>query len=298
MFPGHHGPVIHAGEHGQRPVMRAKTRPRCFRLIGTAEKLGRSLTRAAEWVSDGVARIQHDQQQVLGHGALSTHVAVAGAVEVAALAVDLVANPAVAPVVAIGAHAVTLGLATDAAMRVAKRRGADPARARAVLALSIAHAERRKLCSSYEAHAWRIVCRLPRPVSNDMDGQTTAHSLARDGARAVMFAALSRALPKSAVKRVPWAPGLVRLAMLPSTLFTGARLVAAVEEHAEMLCGAQRVRRGMNRGATPASAATTVDPLFTIAATPGVMRPRAPSAIAAAFGAITSPRPLRTLAIA
>ncbi len=278
--------------------MRATTRPRRFRFLDTAGRLGRSLTRAAEWVSDGAARIQHDQRQVLGNGALSTHVAVAGAVEVAALAVDLVANPAVAPVVAIGAHAVTLGLATDAAMRVAKRRGADPARARAVLALSIAHAERRKLCSSYEAQAWRIVCRLPRPVSNDMDGQTSAHSLARDGARAVVVAALSRALPRSAVERVPWAPALVRLAMLPSTLFMGARLVAAVEEHAEMLFGAQRVRRGMNRGATPASAATTVDPLFTIAATPGVMRPRAPSPIAAAFGAIARPRPLRTLAIA
>jgi hypothetical protein len=298
MFPGHHGPVIHVGEHRQRPAMRATHPPRRLRLLRVAETLGRSLTRAGEWVCDGVARIQHDQAKVLGDRALSTHVAVAGAVEVAALAVDLVANPVVAPVVAIGAHAVTLGLATDAAMRVARRRGADRARARAVLALSIAHAEQRNLCSSYEAHAWRIVCRLPRPVRNDVDGHDAASSLACDGARALVFAALSRALPESAVKRVPWAPALVRLAMLPGTLFAGARLVAAVEEHAEMLCGAQRVRRGMNRGATPASAARTVDPLFTMAATPGVMRPRAPSPIAAALGAITRPSPLRTLAIA
>lgn len=271
----------------------AKT-PRRLRLVA----LRRSLVRAAEWVSDGVARIQYEQAQVLGHGGLSPHVAVAGVVEVAALAVNLVANPVAAPVVAMGAQAVTLGLATDAAMRVARRTGADEARARAVLALSIAHAEQSKLCSSYEASAWRIVCRLPRPARIDVDGPRQARSLARDGARAVLFAALSRALPKSAVKRVPWAPAAVRLAMLPGSLFAGARLVAAVEGHAEMLCGAQRTRRGVNRGATPASAARTVDPLFTIAATPGVIRPRAPSAIAAALGAMTRPRPLRTLAIA
>lgn len=278
--------------------MRAKTRPRRFRLLGAAETLGRSLTRAAEWVCDGVARIQHDQARVLGDGGLSTHVALAGAVEVAALAVDLVANPVVAPAVAIGAQAVTLGIATDAAMRAARRHGADAPRARAVLALAIAHAEQRRLCSGYEAQAWRIVCRLPRPVGNDTVGRTTTHSLVRDGARAVLFAALSRALPRGALKRAPWAPAVVRLAMLPGSVFAGARLVAAVEGHAEMLCGAQRVRRGLNRGATPARAARTVEPLFTIAATPGVMRPSAPSPIAAAFGAITRPRPRRTLAIA
>ncbi len=294
LFPSHHGPVIHPGEYRQRPPMGARTPSGRFRFVA----LRRSLVRAAEWVADGVARVRHDQAQVLGDRGLSPHVAAAGAVEVAALAVDLVANPAVAPVVALGAQAVTLGLATDAAMRAARRRGADEARARAVLALAIAHAEQSKLCSSYEASAWRIVCRLPRPVRNDVDDRGGARSLARDGARAVMFAALSRALPKSAVKRAPWAPAALRLAMLPGNLFAGARLVAAVEEHAEMLCGAQRVRRDVNRGATPASAASTVEPLLTTAATPGVIRPRAPSAIAAALGAITRPRPLRTVAIA
>jgi len=288
-------------------AMPAKSRsPRRAPLLGAAESLGRSICRAAEWVSDGVSRIGYDHSKVLAELApgLTPHMALAGAVEVAALALDLTtANALTAPVVALGAQALTMGLATDAAMRVARRHGADRARARAVLALSIAHAERRQLCASYEAHAWRVACRLPRAVGEGGDACNLAQAMVKDGARAALFAALAKALSKSAMKRAPWVPVVIRLARLPETLMSGVRLVAAVEEHAELLCGAQRVRRAvprrdMNRGATPARAARTVEPLFTIAATPGVMRPSAPSPIAAAFGAITRPRPRRTLAIA
>jgi hypothetical protein len=291
-------------------AMPAKSRsPRRAPLLGVAESLGRSICRAAEWVSDGAARIGYDRSRgmaVLAELApgLTPHMALAGAVEVAALALDLTTASAVAaPVVAIGTQAITMGLATDAAMRVARRHGADRARARAVLALSIAHAERRQLCSSYEAHAWRVACRLPRSVDEAGDGRSMARAVVKDSARAVLFAALVKALPKSAMKRAPWVPVVIRLARLPETLMSGVRLVAAVEQHAELLCGAQRGRRAVprrdvNRGATPARAARTVEPLFTIAATPGVMRPSAPSPIAAAFGAITRARPRRTLAIA
>jgi hypothetical protein len=284
-----------------------RRRPRPSRLLGAAESLGRCLGRAAEWVSDGVSRVGHDHAKVLKDLApgLTPHVALAGVVEVAALALDLTAaGPVAAPLVAVGARALTMGLATRAALGAARRRGADRARARAVLALSIAHAERHHLCSSYEAYAWRIACRLPRAVGERGDAGTAARALAKDGARAALFAALVRALPKSAMKRAPWVPVVIRLARLPETLMSGVRLVAAVEGHAERLCGAQRPgrapagRRDVNRGATPARAARTVEPLFTIAATPGVMRPSAPSPIAAAFGAITRPRPRRTLAIA
>ena len=128
--------------------------------------------------------------------------------------------------------------------------------------------------------------------------------MARDGTKAVLHAAMGRAVPKAVLQRLRWAPAMYRLARLPGSLFAGARLVAAVEAHAELLCGAPanlqrlRLRRDANRGATPASAARTVEPLFTTAASPGVMRPSAPSPIATALGAITRPRPRRTLAIA
>jgi hypothetical protein len=284
--------------------MRRTTRdPRRHRLLGGAEAVGRSLYRAAEWVSDGVARIRHEHAQVLEQAApgLSTHVALAGAVEMASLAVDLTANPVAATVAALGTQALTFGIATRAAMRVAQRQGVDPERARTVLALAIAHAERRELCSTYEAQAWRIACRLPWS-SGGTDPGGAARALARDGTKAVMIAALVRTVPKGVLKRLRWAPAAFRIARLPRTLFAGARLVAAVEGHAELLCGApanaQRVRLGLNKGATPARAATTVEPLFTTAARPGVMRPSAPRAIATALGAITRPSPRRTLAIA
>jgi hypothetical protein len=269
-------------------------------LLCGSDAVGRSLTRAFEWASDGVARLRFEHGPLLAEAApgLTAHVALAGAVEMASLAVDLTANPAAAMAASLGRQALTLGIATRAAMRVAKRQG-DPERARTVLALAITHAERRELCSSYEAHAWRIACRLPSPAGNDSGA---LRALARDGTKAVLHAAMSRAVPKAVLKRLHWAPAMVRLVRLPGTLFAGARLVAAVEAHAELLCGApanvQRVRRDVNSGATPASAASTVEPLFTTAASPGVMRPSAPSPIATALGAITRPRPRRTLAIA
>jgi hypothetical protein len=219
----------------------------------------------------------------------------------ASLAVDLTANPATATVAALGSQALTFGIATSAAMRVARRQGVDRERARTVLALAIAHAERRELCSTYEAQAWRIACQLPWSVEGT-GGRSAARELAVDGTKAVVMAALVRAVPKGVLKRMRWAPAAVRIARLPSTLFAGARLVAAVEGHAQLLCGApanvQGMRRGMNSGATPASAASTVEPLFTTAARPGVMSPSAPRLIATALGAITRPSPRRTLAIA
>ncbi len=285
--------------------MRRTTRdPRRHRLLGGADAVGRSLYRAAEWLSDGVARLRHDHAQLLEQAApgLTPHVALAGAIEMASLAVDLTTNPAAATVAALGTQALTFGLATSAAMRVARRQGVDPHRARTVLALAIAHAERRELCSTYEAQVWRIACRLPWSSADGTVTTGAARALARDGARAVATAALLRTMPKAVLKRMQWAPAVVRIARLPRTLFAGARLVAAVERQATLLCGApanlQSVRRDLNRGATPASAARTVDPLFTTAATPGVMRPSAPRAMATALGAITRPSPRRTLAIA
>jgi hypothetical protein len=286
--------------------MRRTTRDlRRPRFLGAADMVGRSFLRAAEWVSDGVARLRHDQAEVLEQAApgLSPHVALAGAVEMASLALDLTANPVTSTVVALGSQALTLGIATDAAMRVARRRGVDPERARAVLALAIAHAERRELCAAYEAQAWRMACRLPCSSGDGVDTRGAARAFVREGTKAVMIAAVIRAAPKSALKRLRWAPGIFRIARMPKTLFAGARLVAAVEGHAELLCDApanvvQRTRRGLSSGAIPASAASTVDPLLTTAARPGVMRPSAPRLIAMAFGAITRPSPRRTLAIA
>ncbi len=282
--------------------MASRTRaPRRPVLLCGSDAVGRSLTRAFEWASDGIARLRFEHGPLLAEAApgLTAHVALAGAVEMASLAVDLTANPAAATVASLARDALTLGIATRAAMRVAKRQGVDPERARTVLALAITHAERRELCSSYEARAWRIASRLPSPDAND---SSAIRALARDGTKAVLQAAMSRAVPKAVLQRLRWAPAMVRLARLPGTLFAGARLVAAVEAHAELLCGApanlQRVRRDVNSGATPASAARTVEPLFTTAASPGVMRPSAPSPIATALGAITRPRPRRTLAIA
>ncbi len=288
--------------------MRRTTRdPRRYRLLGGADAVGRSLVRGAEWVSDGVARLRHDHAGVLGQAApgLTPHVALAGAVAMASLAIVLTANPAAATVAALGTQALTFGIATSAAMRVARRQGVDRERARTVLALAIAHAERRELCSTYEAEAWRIACRLPWSSAGGAAGtkrSSVARALARDGAKAVVIAALVRTVPKGVLKRMRWAPAALRIARLPGTLFAGARLVAAVEGHALLLCGApanlQGVRRGLNSGATPARAASTVDPLFTTAASPGVMRPSAPRVIATALGAITRPSPRRTLAIA
>jgi hypothetical protein len=285
--------------------MRRTTRdPRRYRLLGGADAVGRSLFCAAEWVSDGVARLRHEHAQVVQELApgLSTHVALAGAVEMASLAVDLTANPVASTLVGLGSQALTLGIATDAAMRVARRQGVDRERARAVLALAIEHAERRELCATYEAEAWRMACQLPSSPADRRTPGSAARALLRDGTRAVVLAAIIRAVPKSALERVRWAPAIFRMARLPKTLFTGARLVAAVEAHARLLCGApanvQSERRGPSRGATPARAASTVEPLFTMAARPGVIRPRAPSPIATALGAITRARPRRTLAIA
>lgn len=304
MFQGHHDGAIHAGEYASVGMRRTTRDPRRYRLLGGADAVGRSLVRAAEWVSDGVARLRHDHAEVLEQAApgLTPHVALAGAVEMASLAIDLTANPAAATVAALGTQALTFGIATSAAMRVARRQGVDRERARTVLALAIAHAERRELCSTYEAQAWRIACQLPWSSADGARGRSAARALGRDGAKAVVMAALVRTVPKGVLKRMRWAPAVLRIARLPGTLFAGARLVAAVEGHALLLCGApanlQGVRRGLNSGATPASAASTVDPLFTTAASPGVMRPSAPRVIATALGAITRPSPRRTLAIA
>jgi hypothetical protein len=252
-----------------------------------------------------MSRLAHDHAPSLGPDVVSPHVALAGAVEIASLALDLTASPVAAPMVSVGAQALTLGIATHAAMRAARRLGADEARARVVLDLAIQHAERRSLCSPYEAKAWRIVCRLPRARHED-DTNGLAQALVRDGSKALAFAALAKAVPKSVMKRAPWAPMVFRIARLPATAFVGARLVAAVQGHAEMLCRSTtppqrvrvRARLGLSKGAMPARAARTVEPLLTIAAAPGVSRPSAPSPIAAALGAITRPRPRRTLAIA
>jgi hypothetical protein len=285
-------------------MRRANRDPRRYRLLGGADAVGRSLYRAAEWVSDGVDRLRREHAEILQGVApgLSTHVALAGAVEMASLAVDLTANPVAATVVALGSQALTFGIATDAAMRVARRQGVDGERARTVLALAIEHAERRALCATYEADAWRMACGLPRAPAEPGTPTRAVCSLVRDGTRAVVLAAIVRAVPKSAIEHVRWAPAVFRIARLPKTLFAGARLVAAVEGHARLLCGPpanlQNEGRGRSSGATPARAASTVDPLFTIAARPGVIRPRAPSPIAMAFGAMTRPRPRRTLAIA
>jgi hypothetical protein len=251
-------------------MRRTTPNARRTRLLGAAEKVGRSLVRAAEWASDGVARLRYHH----AHVGLSTHTALAGAVEVASLAIDLTASPAAAAVVALGSQALTLGIATDAAMRVTRRWGVDRERARAVLVLAIAHAEQRDLCTAYEAQAWRMACRLPSSTIGGADTAGAASALVRDGTRAVVIAALIRAVPKGALARVRWVPAFFRIAALPETLFAGARLVAAVEGHAELLCGegatlsVRRARRGMNRG------------------------------VPIAIGAMTRPSPRRTLAVA
>lgn len=197
-----------------------------------AERVGRSLCRAAEWVADGFARWKTQHAPLVAQG-MSPHVALAGAVGAATVALDVAAGPLAAPIVGTMGCAATLGIATLAVARVTARRRLSRERHRAVLAAVILHAERRTLCPSYAAEAWRIASGVPRVRGDRM----VAVALARKGAVAVSAIALARTVMKGVLKRAPWISVALRIAQLPEAVLSSARLVAAVEAHAELLSG-------------------------------------------------------------
>jgi hypothetical protein len=280
------------------------------RFSRSALTIGRSVCRAAEWVSDGVAKWKHDHAPLIRAAqspeGVPVHVAAAGVVGVVSLALDVATGP-VGPVVALGGEAATLCIATHAVSSIARERGFSNDEERTMLASAITHVESNALCSTYAAEAWRTICRIqtaPRdacPERSRRDrARRAARALLRDGARAIAAAAVAAALVKIGLKKAPWVGTAIRLSRLPYSALEGARLVSAVKSHAEQVASRQRSRVPVrpNKGATPASAASTVEPLLMTAATPGVIRPSAPSPIATAFGTTTSPSPRRTLAIA
>lgn len=267
-----------------------------MRVARINRRLGWALTRAVEWVEDEVSRL-HYEGAAGGDARVSRHALAAGALGAAAIVADVAAGPAVGPAIALACELATVGLATHAVHQVARRHGAGRERVAPLVRDAIAHAERERLCPSHVATVWRIVCRVDR---DPLRVRAAARSLLlhRAGDLATGVAA------KLALRRAPWVPWVgaaLRLARLPQAAFAGARLVATVEAHAERSCALDEARLGLLRvisGATPASAASTVEPLFTAAASPGVMRPNAPSRMATAFGAMTSPSPRLTFAIA
>jgi hypothetical protein len=169
--------------------MRA-TRPQSLRPPSI--HLGRALTRAAEWVEDEVARLRHEGSASGEGPRVTTHTALAGALGAVAVIADVAAGPAFGPIVAIASQAAMCGLATHAAIRVARRRGITGERARPILSEGIAHAEREQLCTPYMAEAWRIVCRVDGWGDHGARRRAAARMFVRAGAGAAMLAAATR----------------------------------------------------------------------------------------------------------
>jgi hypothetical protein len=203
--------------------------------------------------------------QAAREGGVTGHVALAGAVGAASVALDVAAGP-LGPVLALGSEAAALGIATHAIAKVVRHHGLDDAGYRRVLAATITHAETNAYCASYSADAWRLACGVGRPHGGRRS--EVVRALLRDGTKAVATGALAAAIAKVGLrvglKKMPWVGAALRVTKLPYTALEGARLVSCVETHARLLC-APPLRRLAQQ--PMAAAANDVD-ASSVAATP------------------------------
>lgn len=201
-------------------------------LAWASEQVGRVVrapaTRAAlAWTSRQVGRVRARA------GGRGTHALAAGGVRAAATALELATGPIGGAVVAAGAEAAVLAIATDAVRRTLAER-APQADRRAVLAVVIAELAREELCEAHVADAWRVACGLGEPRRA---GAALAIGLRRAAIGAVGSRVTTAALRRAGLRRLLWIGTAVSVARLPGELRRAAELVRRAEQRARAFAG-------------------------------------------------------------
>lgn len=214
----------------------------------TAEQVGRARESAAAqaagvWAAEQARRVRGSAagawtaeraRRVRGRvGARAGHVLAAGGVRAAATALELATGPIGGALVAAGAEAAVLAIATDAVRRALAGRESEVDRG-AVLAVVIAELTRTELCEAHVADGWRLACGLGSPGR----GRAALGALLR---RATLAALGSRvtgaALRRAGWRRLLWIGPALTLVRLPGQVRRACELVRRADLRARAIAG-------------------------------------------------------------
>ncbi|MBZ5710611.1 hypothetical protein [Nannocystis pusilla] len=174
----------------------------------------------------------------------STHVLAAGGVRAAATALELATGPIGGTLVAAGAEAAVLAIATDAVRRTLAG-SATESELRAVLPAVIAALTRARLCEAHVAEGWRVACGIE-------DAGRGGQALVVGLRRATVAVAASRvavaAVRKAGFKKWLWVGSVVTVARLPAEVRRACELVRRAEHEALVLAGRVSARKDDDRG--------------------------------------------------
>ncbi|WP_434417993.1 hypothetical protein [Nannocystis pusilla] len=194
----------------------------------TAEQARRVRESAARaWTA---ARVGQVRDRI---GARAGHVLAAGGVRAAATALELTVGPIGGALVAAGAEATVLAIATDAVRRALAGRAAEVDRG-AVLAVVIAELTRTKLCERHVADGWRLACGLG---SRGRGGAVLGALLRRAAFAALGSRVTGAALRRAGWKRLLWLGPALTLARLPGEVRRACELVRRADLRARALVG-------------------------------------------------------------
>lgn len=189
---------------------------------------------AGAWAAERARRVR------AGAGARAGHVLAAGGVRAAATALELATGPIGGALVAAGAEAAVLAIATDAVRRALAGREAEVDRG-AVLAVVIAELTRTQLCEAPVAEGWRLACGLGEPER----GRAALGALLR---RATLAALGSRvtgaALRRAGWRRLLWIGPALTLARLPGQVRRACELVRRADLRARAIAAASAAASG------------------------------------------------------
>ncbi|WAS96558.1 hypothetical protein [Nannocystis punicea] len=184
----------------------------------------RALRAVRAWTAD---RFERARARV-GEG--SAHALAAGGVRAAATALELATGPLGGTLVAAGAEAAVLAIATDAVRR-ALADAATEADLRAVLAVVIAELAREELCEAHVADGWRAACGLDAPARG---GQALVVGLRRAAVAVVGSRVATAALRRAGLKKLMWVGSAVAVARLPAEVRRACELVRRAEQRARV----------------------------------------------------------------
>ncbi|MCY1070512.1 hypothetical protein OV090_37570 [Nannocystis sp. RBIL2] len=194
----------------------------------TAEQARRVRESAAgTWTAARVGRVRARV------GGRAGHVLAAGGVRAAATALELTVGPIGGALVAAGAEAAVLAIATDAVRRALAGREAEVDRG-AVLAVVIAELTRTKLCESHVADGWRLACGLG---SRGRGSAVLGVELRRATFAVVGSRVTGAALRRAGWKRLLWIGSALTLARLPGEVRRACELVRRADLGARAFAG-------------------------------------------------------------